>query len=76
MLVEKLPAVGQRVVARDRAALAIVLMAVVCYQAAVLVVDQWDENLPTIDARGLFLVPVCWGAFTASCTSCDPLLGR
>jgi TRAP-type C4-dicarboxylate transport system permease small subunit len=63
-LVEKLPAIGQRWLARIAAALTIVLMAVVCYQAAVLVVDQWDENLPTIDiSSALFLVPVCWGAF-------------
>lgn len=63
-LVEKLPAVGQRWLARIAAALTIVLMAVVCYQAAVLVIDQWDENLPTIDiSSALFLVPVCWGAF-------------
>jgi TRAP-type transport system small permease protein len=63
-LVEKLPEAGRQWLARIAAALTIVLMAVVCYQAAVLVVDQWDENLPTIDiSSALFLVPVCWGAF-------------
>ena len=63
-LVEKLPPLWQRWLARFAAAVTIVLMVVVCYQAAVLVVDQWDENLPTIDiSSALFLVPVCWGAF-------------
>ena len=63
-LVEKLPALWQRWLARIAAALTILLMTVVCYQAAILVVDQWDENLPTIDvSSALFLVPVCWGAF-------------
>lgn len=63
-LVEKLPAAAQAWLARIAAALTIMLMAVVCYQAAILVVDQWDENLPTIDiSSALFLVPVSWGAF-------------
>ena len=56
--------IGIDALARIAAALTILLMTVVCYQAAILVVDQWDENLPTIDvSSALFLVPVCWGAF-------------
>jgi TRAP-type C4-dicarboxylate transport system permease small subunit len=63
-LVERFPKDVQRWLTRIWAALTILLMAVVCYYAAVLVHEQWDENLPTIDiSSALFLVPVCWGAF-------------
>lgn len=58
-----LPATIQRLVTRAVTALAIVLMAVVCWQAGHLVVEQWDENLPTLDISvALFMVPVCIGA--------------
>jgi TRAP-type C4-dicarboxylate transport system permease small subunit len=63
-LVEKFPPAWKRHATRIWAALAVALMAVVCWKAAVLVVEQWDENLPTLEiSSALFLVPVCWGAF-------------
>ncbi len=63
-LVERLPLQVQKWLVRLIAVVCIALFAVVCWQAALLVHDQWDENLPTVDlSSGLFLVPVCWGAF-------------
>lgn len=39
------------------------LMAVVCYQAALLTVQQWDEFMPTLNVTAaLFMVPVAFGA--------------
>jgi hypothetical protein len=38
-------------------------MGVVCAQAGMLVLEQWDENLPTLDVPvALFMLPVCIGA--------------
>jgi TRAP-type C4-dicarboxylate transport system permease small subunit len=53
----------QRMLTRLMATLAIVLMGVVCWQAGRLAIEQWDENLPTLDISvALFMVPVCIGA--------------
>lgn len=39
------------------------LMAVVCYQSALLTVQQWDEFMPTLNVTAaLFMVPVALGA--------------
>ena len=63
LVVRKFPALGQRLLTRVMAILAIGLMAVICWQAAILIVDQWDENLPTLSVpTSLFMVPVCIGA--------------
>jgi len=63
LLVGALPAVVQRRLRSVMAALAAVMMFVVSYQAALLVRDQWDENMPTLELSvALFLVPVCVGA--------------
>ncbi len=63
-LVEHLPERIQKGFVRLIAVVCIALFAVVCWQAAFLVHDQWDENLPTVElSSALFLVPVCWGAF-------------
>ncbi|MBI3372814.1 MAG: TRAP transporter small permease [Betaproteobacteria bacterium] len=63
LLVCRLPDAAQRWLTRLTAALACALMAVVAYQAGVLVLDQWDENLPTLEvSAALFMVPVCIGA--------------
>src|SRR6266571_1045826 len=63
LVVKVFPEALQRALTRIMAALSIVLMGVVCWQAARLVVEQWDENLPTLDISvALFIVPVCIGA--------------
>ena len=63
LVVRKFPVLGQRLLTRVMAILAIGLMAVICWQAAILIVDQWDENLPTLSVpTSLFMVPVCIGA--------------
>ena len=63
LVVKLFPEGAQRLLTRVIAALGIILMGVVCWQAARLVVDQWDENLPTLDVSvALFIVPVCIGA--------------
>lgn len=39
------------------------LMTVVCYQSALLTVQQWDEFMPTLNVTAaLFMVPVAFGA--------------
>ena len=63
LVVRKFPVLGQRLLTRVMAILVIGLMAVICWQAAILIVDQWDENLPTLSVpTSLFMVPVCIGA--------------
>lgn len=63
LVVRRFPELPQRVLTRTMAVLAVALMATVCWQAGLLVVDQWDENLPTIAIPvALFMVPVCLGA--------------
>ena len=63
LVIRKFPAMGQRLLTRAMAILSMGLMGVVCWQAAILVVDQWDENLPTLSVpTSLFMVPVCIGA--------------
>ena len=63
LLVRRLPDPAQLWLTRLTAALACALMAVVARQAGVLVLDQWDENLPTLEvSAALFMVPVCIGA--------------
>ena len=35
------------------------MMAVVCYQAVMVTIDQWDELLPTLDVTvAIFMIPV------------------
>jgi TRAP-type C4-dicarboxylate transport system permease small subunit len=44
-------------------ALAMLLMAVVAYEAAVLARDQWDEPMSTLNfSLGWFMLPLCVGA--------------
>ena len=63
LLVRVLPDAARRWLTRLTATFACALMAVVAYQAAILVLDQWDENLPTLEiSAALFMVPVCAGA--------------
>ena len=39
------------------------LMTVICYQSALLTVQQWDEFMPTLNVTAaLFMVPVAFGA--------------
>jgi hypothetical protein len=43
--------------------LAMLLMAVVLYEAAVLTRDQWDEPMATLDySVGWFMLPLAFGA--------------
>jgi TRAP-type C4-dicarboxylate transport system permease small subunit len=63
LVVKLFPVSLQRALTRIMASLAGVLMATICWQAALLVIDQWDENLPTLTvSTALFMVPVCIGA--------------
>lgn len=62
LVVRRFPPAAQRALTRFMASLAAVLMATVAWQALLLVIDQWDENLPTLAiSTGLFMVPVCAG---------------
>ena len=63
LVVKLFPISAQKVLTRIMALLSAVLMAIICWQAALLVIDQWDENLPTLAIpAALFMVPVCVGA--------------
>jgi TRAP-type C4-dicarboxylate transport system permease small subunit len=63
LIVNKFPALPREVLLRAMAALSALLMSVVCWHAASLAVDQWDENLPTLELSvGWFMLPVAIGA--------------
>lgn len=56
------PAV-QRTLVRIMGTLTTVMMAIVCYQAIMVTIDQWDEQLPTLDVTvAIFMIPVAIGA--------------
>jgi TRAP-type C4-dicarboxylate transport system permease small subunit len=58
-----LPGGLRRGLFRMMSLLVIALMAVVAWQAAILVRDQWDEPMSTLDVSvGLFMLPVAIGA--------------
>jgi TRAP-type transport system small permease protein len=63
LLTGQLPAGARRAVFCLVSLLAMALMAVVAWQAAVLVRDQWDEPMSTLDMSvGLFMLPLAIGA--------------
>lgn len=56
------PAV-QRALTRLMGTLTIVMMAIVCYQAVMVTIDQWDELMPTLEVTvAVFMIPVAIGA--------------
>lgn len=62
-IVQRLPLAMREWLFRAMCGLAVVLMLVVAWQAAILVVQQWDEELPTIPVTSaIFMVPVAWSA--------------
>lgn len=63
LLTEKLPADLRTRLFRTMNGFAMVLMAVVAWQAGVLMRDQWDEPMSTLDISvGLFMLPLLIGA--------------
>ncbi|MGH6816404.1 MAG: TRAP transporter small permease [Hyphomicrobiaceae bacterium] len=63
LLVNVLPAGVRDRLFRFMNVLAIVLMAVVAWQAGVLTYGQWDEPMSTLDVSvGLFMLPISFGA--------------
>ncbi len=63
LVVQRLPERARSVLWRVMCAAAVLLMLVVAWEAAVLVLQQWDDTLPTIPASSaLFMVPVAWSA--------------
>jgi TRAP-type C4-dicarboxylate transport system permease small subunit len=63
LIVAKFPELPREVLGRIMAALSAVLMGVVCWHAARLVLDQWDETLPTLELSvGWYMLPVAIGA--------------
>jgi TRAP-type C4-dicarboxylate transport system permease small subunit len=63
LLVQRLPERARSVLWRLMCALAVLLMLVVAWEAAVLTAHQWDEMLPTVPlTSALFMVPVAWSA--------------
>ena len=58
-----LPGGARRGLSRMISLLAMALMAVVAWQAAILVRNQWDEPMSTLDVSvGLFMLPLAIGA--------------
>jgi TRAP-type transport system small permease protein len=63
LLTAWLPGIARRVLFRAICVSVMVLMAVVAWQAAFLVREQWDEPMSTLDvSTGLFMVPLAVGA--------------
>ena len=63
LLTDRLPAGLRGRLFRTMSVLAMVLMAVVAWQAGVLTRDQWDEPMSTLDISiGLFMLPLVIGA--------------
>jgi TRAP-type C4-dicarboxylate transport system permease small subunit len=62
MLTSRLPAAAQDSLARAVALVAAALMALVAYEAAVIVWDQWDEQMASVDASAaLFILALAIG---------------
>ena len=75
LVVRRLPLAPQRALTRTMALLAAALMATVSWQALLLVIDQWDENLPTLAIpTALFMVPVCLGAVLSILYLCPSIV--
>jgi TRAP-type C4-dicarboxylate transport system permease small subunit len=63
LLTDRLPPRAQDGLFRAMSALAMLLMAVVAYEAAILTRDQWDEPMATLDfSVGWFMLPLFVGA--------------
>ena len=63
LLTRQLPAGARRGLFRLVCLLAMTLMAVVAWQAAILARDQWDEPMSTLDVSvGVFMLPLVIGA--------------
>jgi TRAP-type C4-dicarboxylate transport system permease small subunit len=63
LLTGLLPTLAQNTLFRLMSALAIVMMAVVAWEAAILTRDQWDEPMTTLDVSvGFFMLPLLIGA--------------
>jgi len=63
LLTGLLPTPAQNTLFRLMSALAIVMMAVVAWEAAILTRDQWDEPMTTLDVSvGFFMLPLLIGA--------------
>ena len=63
LLIIHLPSLARTFSIRAMALGCAALMAVVCYQSALLTVQQWDEFMPTLNVTAaLFMVPVAFGA--------------
>lgn len=66
LLTDRLPTGPRRMLFRTMSVLAMVLMAVVAWQAGILTRNQWDEPMSTLDISvGLFMMPVAIGAVHA-----------
>jgi TRAP-type transport system small permease protein len=63
LLTDRLPVQAQDKLFRAMNAVAMLLMAVVAYEAAILTRDQWDEPMSTLDfSIGWFMLPLFVGA--------------
>lgn len=63
LLTDRLPNPMRNVLFRAMNVLAVALMLVVAYEAAILTKDQWDEPMATLDVSvGLFMLPLFIGA--------------
>lgn len=53
----------QRALTRLMGVLTVLMMAIVCYQAVLVTIDQWDEHMPTLNVTvAVFMIPVAIGA--------------
>ncbi len=56
LLVARMPATLQNVLARAMAALAAAMMALVAWQSAVVAIDQWDEKMASMEASAAWFI--------------------
>jgi TRAP-type C4-dicarboxylate transport system permease small subunit len=78
VLTARLPAAAREVLNRAVAVLGAVLMTLVCYQAAVITWDQWDEQMASLNASAaLFILALAvGGAHSALHLAWIALIGR
>jgi TRAP-type C4-dicarboxylate transport system permease small subunit len=63
LVVKLLPEPVRHALVRLIGLLSIGMMAIICYQAVLVTLDQWDEMLPTLEVTvAVFMIPVAIGA--------------
>ncbi len=78
LLTSRFPGLVQRGLVRLMAALGAVMMAIVCWQSAIIAYDQWEEKMSSVPASaGLFVLAIVVGsAHSVLCLAWIAATGR